>query len=248
MHFCSGRKGRSGPNPTANLVGEMRGVDRLRNSWRILGLVLVATCWFSVAGAAAFRSGDQGDEVAQIQKALAGLGYEVGVDGEFGPATKAAVMAFQESKGLEADGLVGDTTYRALIGRDMPEVSRGSTAAVRRVMQTSMRYIGVPYVFGGTTPGGFDCSGYTRYVFANAGIALPRMADEQYWVGSSVSYGNLQVGDLVFFTTYAPGVSHVGIYMGNGTFIHASSSRGVVVDNIGSSYWSTRYVGAKRVI
>lgn len=220
----------------------------MRNSLRILALALVAACWFSVASAAAFRSGDQGDEVAQIQKALAGLGYEVSIDGDFGSATKEAVIAFQKSKGLEPDGLVGDATYRALLGRDMPEVSRGSTAVVRRVVQTSMQYIGVPYVFGGTTPGGFDCSGYTRYVFANAGVYLPRMADEQYWVGSSVSYGNLQVGDLVFFTTYAPGVSHVGIYMGNGTFIHASSSRGVVIDSMGSSYWSSRYVGAKRVL
>lgn len=220
----------------------------MRNSLRILALALVAACWFSIASAAAFRSGDQGDEIAQIQKALVGFGYEVGIDGDFGSKTKEAVIAFQKSKGLEADGVVGGATYRALLGRDMPEVSRGSTAVVRRVVQTSMQYIGVPYVFGGTTPGGFDCSGYTRYVFANAGVYLPRMADEQYWVGSSVSYGNLQVGDLVFFSTYAPGVSHVGIFMGNGTFIHASSSRGVVVDSLGSSYWSARYVGAKRVI
>lgn len=220
----------------------------MRKSLRVLALALVAACWFSVASAAAFRNGDQGDEVAQIQKALAGLGYEVSIDGDFGPATKEAVIAFQKSKGLEVDGMVGDTTYRALVGRDMPEVSRGSATLVRRIAQTSVQYMGVPYVFGGTTPGGFDCSGYTRYVFANAGISLPRMADEQYWVGTAVSYANLQVGDLVFFTTYTSGVSHVGIYMGNGTFIHASSSRGVVIDSMGSSYWSSRYVGAKRVI
>lgn len=220
----------------------------MRKSLRVLALALVAACWFSVASAAAFRSGDQGDEVAQIQKALAGLGYEVSIDGDFGPATKEAVIAFQKSKGLEVDGMVGATTYRALVGRDMPEVSRGSATLVRRIAQTSVQYMGVPYVFGGTTPGGFDCSGYTRYVFANAGISLPRMADEQYWVGTAVSYANLQVGDLVFFTTYTSGVSHVGIYMGNGTFIHASSSRGVVIDSMGSSYWSSRYVGAKRVI
>ncbi len=205
-------------------------------------------CWFSVAHADAFRPGDQGTQVAQIQGELANLGYDVSVDGDFGPATEEAVKAFQSSVGLAADGLVGDQTYHALMGRPMPRVSRGSNYYVRRVIQTSLSYIGVPYVFGGTTPSGFDCSGFTKYVFASAGISLPRTADVQYEVGTPVAYNDLMPGDLVFFSTYTYGASHVGIYLGNGRFINASSSRGVAIDSLNSSYWGSRYIGARRVI
>ena len=215
---------------------------------RIFLMCLVCVCSFSVVSASAFRVGDQGSEVAEIQGELANLGYDVSADGDFGPATADAVRAFQESIGLEADGLVGETTYSALLGKSMPEISRGSNYISRRIVQTSMEYIGVPYVFGGTTPSGFDCSGYVRYVFANAGIYLPRMADEQYEMGMPVSTDELVAGDLVFFTTYTYGASHVGIYLGDGNFINASSSRGVAIDSLYSSYWGSCYIGARRVV
>ncbi len=215
---------------------------------RIFLMCLVCVCSFSVVSASAFRVGDQGSEVAEIQGELSNLGYDVSADGDFGPATAEAVKAFQESIGLEADGLVGETTYSALLGKSMPEISRGSNYISRRIVQTSMEYIGVPYVFGGTTPSGFDCSGYVRYVFANAGIYLPRMADEQYEMGMPVSTDELVAGDLVFFTTYTYGASHVGIYLGDGNFINASSSRGVAIDSLYSSYWGSCYIGARRVI
>ena len=215
---------------------------------RILTLTMVLMCSFSLVSAAAFRVGDQGNEVAAIQGELAGLGYDVPADGDFGPATAEAVKQFQASKGLTADGLVGDSTYMALMGRQIPEISRGSNYITRRVVQSSLSYVGVPYVFGGTTPSGFDCSGYVRYVFANAGVYLPRTADAQYEVGSPVAYDELIAGDLVFFSTYEYGASHVGIYLGGGKFINASSSRGVAVDSLSSSYWSSCYIGARRVM
>ena len=214
-----------------------------------VGLLLVlCMCWFSIAGASSFRVGDQGSEVAEIQGELAGLGYDVVADGDFGPATAEAVKEFQASQGIEADGLVGPDTYMALLGKAMPEVSRGSNYFSRRVVQTSMQYLGVPYVFGGTTPGGFDCSGYVRYVFAQAGIYLPRMADEQYEAGYPISTSELVPGDLVFFSTYTYGVSHVGIYLGDGNFIHAASSKGVSIASLNGYYWCDRYVGARRVM
>lgn len=210
--------------------------------------MMMAVCFTAIVSASAFRIGDQGSDVAEIQGQLSSLGYDVAADGDFGPATAEAVKAFQASRGLQADGLVGPATYSALLGKAMPEVSRGSNYITRRVVGDSMQYLGVPYVFGGTTPSGFDCSGYTRYVFANAGIYLPRMADEQYGVGVPVSTSEMIAGDLVFFSTYTYGVSHVGIYLGDGKFIHASSSRGVMISSLYESYWSNAYIGARRVM
>ena len=216
---------------------------------RIFALTTILLCWSAVlCGASAFRVGDQGSDVAEIQGQLASLGYDVAADGDFGPATAEAVKAFQISRGLDADGLVGPSTYSALLGKSMPEVSRGSSALGRRIVASSMQYLGVPYVFGGTTPNGFDCSGYVRYVFANAGIYLPRTADAQYECGYPVSTAELVPGDLAFFSTYEAGASHVGIYLGDGNFINASSSRGVSIASLYSSYWGSCYIGARRVM
>lgn len=201
------------------------------------------------AHAAAFQEGDAGQDVAQIQSQLNALGYSVGTaDGDFGSKTTAAVKTFQRDRGLEADGVVGAATYQALMGRDIPVSRDSSTVSVRRVIQTALRYQGVPYVFGGTSPNGFDCSGFVRYVFAGNGLQLPRMADEQYDFGLPVSYGRLQPGDLVFFSTYAPGASHVGIYLGDGKFISATSSQGVAIARMDNSYWGPRYIGARRIL
>jgi len=105
---------------------------------------------------------------------------------------------------------------------------------------------GVPYVFGGTSKSGFDCSGYTQYVFKGSDISIPRTSSAQFNVGSSVEKEQLQTGDLVFFTTYAEGPSHVGIYVGGGNFVHASNS-GVRTTSLSDSYYASRYVGARRV-
>jgi len=220
----------------------------LSKAIRILVVFMVLMFSFSIASAAAFRVGDQGSDVAEIQGRLASLGYDVTADGDFGPATAEAVKSFQASRGLDNDGLVGPSTYSALLGKSMPEVSRGSSYISRRVVQISYEYLGTPYVFGGTSPSGFDCSGYVRYVFAQAGVYLPRTADAQYEVGYPVSRGELRTGDLVFFSTYEYGPSHVGIYLGDGNFINASTSRGVAVDSLYSSYWNSCYIGGRRIM
>lgn len=120
--------------------------------------------------------------------------------------------------------------------------------SIREIITEAERYRGVPYVFGGVTPQGFDCSGYVRYVFAKSGIDLPRSADEQYLVGQKIGKHNLKPGDLVFFQTYEEGVSHSGIYIGDGKFISATSSSGVAIASVNDSYWGERYIGAKRVM
>jgi cell wall-associated NlpC family hydrolase len=121
-----------------------------------------------------------------------------------------------------------------------------STAIAANLTRSAMRFLGTPYVFGGARPGGFDCSGYVQHVFAMLGMRLPRTADAQFDAAHRIA-NVMEPGDLVFFHTYAPGVSHVGIYLGNDKFIHSSSSHGVSIASLHSSYWAPRYLGAKRV-
>lgn len=116
------------------------------------------------------------------------------------------------------------------------------------VLETGKKYIGVPYVFGGTTPRGFDCSGFLQYIFKENGILIPRLADEQYLLGKKAKTTELVAGDLVFFTTYEAGASHCGIYVGNGKFLHTSSSRGVRIDSLDNVYWAPRFYGAKKIV
>lgn len=117
-----------------------------------------------------------------------------------------------------------------------------------QLTKTALRYLGVPYSWGGESFSGVDCSGFVQAVFRHNGIELPRTADAQFEVGRHVAYGRLQPGDLVFFQTYAEGASHVGIYLGGGRFVHASASDGVRVDSLSEDYYSSRYIGARRTI
>ena len=114
---------------------------------------------------------------------------------------------------------------------------------------TALSLRGAPYRNGGVDPAnGFDCSGFVRYVYQQHGVPMPRAVREQFQVGKAVKRERLEPGDLVFFSTVAPGASHVGIMIGGDQFIHAPSERGVVrVENLTAQYWASRYIGAKRV-
>ncbi|QHJ72394.1 hydrolase [Planococcus halotolerans] len=128
------------------------------------------------------------------------------------------------------------------------EADAASGATPDQIAEYALKFKGVPYQWGGTTPSGFDCSGYIRYVYGNFGISLPRTSAEQFGVGTAVSKSNLKKGDLVFFAnTYKPGISHTGIYIGNGNVISAES-QGISISNINTNpYWAPKYAGAKRL-
>lgn len=113
---------------------------------------------------------------------------------------------------------------------------------------TALSLRGSPYRSGGSDPAGFDCSGFVWYVFGMHGIKVPRTVSEQFREGVEVAPDALQAGDLVFFSTEAPGASHVGMVIGGDEFVHAPSRRGDVrVERFSSQYWAARYVGARRV-
>jgi len=117
------------------------------------------------------------------------------------------------------------------------------------VVATARAYRGTPYRNGGSDPNGFDCSGFVQWVFAQNGQRMPREVRDQFSVGQEIGLDAVQPGDLVFFETVSRGASHVGIALGNGEFVHAPSSRGVVrVERYGLDYWAKRYVGARRVV
>jgi len=117
----------------------------------------------------------------------------------------------------------------------------------QQIVQASLKYVGVPYVWGGNTWSGLDCSGFVKTVYDNFGISLPRVSREQASVGAAVSWEDLQPGDRLYFACRGPEIDHTGIYMGNGLFIHSSSRRGgVAVDNLGAGFYSRTLVAARR--
>lgn len=239
---------------------------------RCLPLLIALTVVFSftftntVAAATNLKINDRGSQVLDLQKKLYQLNYTItSLDGVFGPETKRAVLAFQRDNKIKITGIVDNRTWQKIVkakpSRSLPKPKQSQSlpskvketipfvpvAAVPGIIKTAKTYIGVPYKFGGTTRKGFDCSGYLQTVFSQNGYKIPRSADDQYDIGRTVSRSKLKAGDLVFFSTYEPGPSHCGIYLGNEQFIHTSSSKGVRIDKLQDSYWQPRYLGAKRI-
>ncbi|BBB92332.1 MAG TPA: NlpC/P60 family protein [Methylomusa anaerophila] len=218
-----------------------------------LGIVFLAYIP-AYAAERVYSIGDEGLVVAQIQLKLNQFGYSKRViNGKFDKDMSKAIKEFQKKNNLQQTGVVDKVTYKILFDTDMPEIKapqqqKAIPAKSTGVTKTASKYLGTPYRFGGAGPGGFDCSGFVMYVFDKNGKKLPRTADVQFTVGRKIDRVGLTPGDLVFFTTYAPGASHVGIYYGDGKFIHASSSRGVMISKLDESYWKARYLGAKRVL
>jgi cell wall-associated NlpC family hydrolase len=130
-----------------------------------------------------------------------------------------------------------------------PSAQPDAAASAAEIVVRALGLVDAPYRYGGRTPAGFDCSGFVGYVYSESvGLVLPRRAEDIGRSGESLSKSDLAPGDLVFFNTLGHRLSHVGIYVGDGQFVHAPARRGRVrVDRLGDPYWTARYNGARRI-
>ncbi|GGA61689.1 C40 family peptidase [Ornithinibacillus halotolerans] len=202
--------------------------------------------------------GLQSEEVKIVQESLQYFGYYDGeIDGMYGPMTKKAVEIAEEQHDIDFLDEAPRQSLYTMYNTEKEQVSQTNVqskpsnvknvkvdANYSNIIQTAYAHVGTPYVWGGTSPSGFDCSGFLQYVYNVNGITVPRTVGDLWNFGAPVD--SLSVGDIVFYTTYKPGPSHAGIYLGNGQFIHAGNN-GVEVSDMSEAYWQNRYLGAKRI-
>lgn len=208
------------------------------------------------------KVGIRNKQVITLQNRLTELGYFTSnATGYYGSLTKEAVEKYQAASGITVDGIVGDGTWGSLfkvcesVSTERSTVSRGTTTRDtsngEKIVNYAKNFEGVRYVWGGNTSNGFDCSGFVKYVYSNFGIELNRVAADQAKQGTFIEKDNLSYGDLVFFDTNGGKnyINHVGIYIGNGLFIHASSSSGrVIISEIADGFYAKAFMTARTII
>lgn len=186
------------------------------------------------------------EHIKRVQEVLFYYGYYQGsIDGVYGPLTEHAIELVKNDDILEVS-IENNKIEEVSSTEETTIVQLEVKNDVNPIIETAKSYLGTPYVWGGTSPNGFDCSGFIQFIYDEHQITIPRTVNEIWNFSSPVS--SPSIGDLVFFETYQPGPSHLGIYLGNGDFIHAGSSKGVTISNFyEESYWKERYLGAKRI-
>lgn len=212
--------------------------------------------------------GMHNDDVKIVQEALAYFGYYEGeIDGIYGPLTNKGLQTAEMKHGIELTNEVTqnnltqlyesseieeevqekNSTIKEAVQEEVPEIKvvEKEKQNYGEIIQVAQSFIGTPYVWGGESPSGFDCSGFLQYVYQTKDITIPRTVNDIWNFANPVETAS--VGDLLFFETYQPGPSHAGIYLGDGKFIHAGSSSGVTVSELKTDYWQQRYLGAKRI-
>lgn len=210
--------------------------------------------------------GETGEAIQLIQRALYYFGYyKDSIDGIFGPKTNQALYYYQLDHNMEVKQEINQALVNKLTTKSdetpqsiqvnekttnnasitVAKTTSDQTADSTQLITTAKKYLGTPYTWGGTSPSGFDCSGYIQYVLQQLNVQIPRTVSDIWNMSKTVS--KLSIGDFVFFETYKKGPSHLGIYLGNRQFIHASESKGVAISSLDLEYWQQRYLGAKRV-
>ena len=180
-------------------------------------------------------------------------------DGTFGSATKAAVKLFQKQVGLTVDGVAGESTQKALYASDAPKydgstsVDTDNSSTAEKIIATAKQYLGCSYVYGTSGPNTFDCSGFTQFVFKKYGYSLLRSALQQGYNDNyeKLTRSELKMGDIVCFNTISDNdlCDHVGIYISDGNFIHASSGGGcVMISNLDSGYYNRVFSWGRRIL
>lgn len=175
------------------------------------------------------------------------------------PEGSSVVAEYDDTSAVIADGLLEDESsvapaQREVVLAGMRDFTRERNEALSnldqsRLMREISKYMGVPYLLGGTSGEGLDCSGYTMLVYRQAlKKELPRTSQEQAKIGSPVDLDDLKFGDLVFFNTTGESASHVGIYLGDDLFAHASVGFGVTISSLQSTYYKSRFEQARRII
>lgn len=211
--------------------------------------------------------GMQNEDVKIIQEILYYFGYYSGeIDGIFGPLTEEAIKTVEENYDVEILPEVTKDSVENVVtdmkeehhppkeesppqqGEQNSEVKdvQATKSNHPEVIQTAQALLGSPYTWGGTSPDGFDCSGFIQYVYETEDRVIPRTVSD-IWNFASPAGDTPSIGDLVFFETYQAGPSHLGIYIGNNEFIHAGETNGVEISNLTEEYWSTRFIGVKRI-
>lgn len=182
----------------------------------------------------------------------AGDWYIVSIDGTKGYMAKSLLSTTKKEVTSRSQRTVQNNNYEEEQEESYEEErstpAPSGSATGESIASYAQQFVGYPYVYGGSGPNSFDCSGFAQYVYSQYGYYINRTADNQAYNGYYVSRDELAPGDLVFFHTYGSGISHVGIYIGGGSFVHASSSRtGVIISSLDQSYYASRYVTARRI-
>lgn len=198
------------------------------------------------------------EHIKVVQGILYYFGYYNGeIDGLYGPLTKRAVKIADKRHDLNLAEKLTKRSLQQIVSESKEAITPPIKEVKKEVknikvinkhtniIQQAKTLLGSPYHWGGTSPRGFDCSGFIYYLYKNINMTVPRSVTDLWNFSTPVNKPS--VGDLVFFQTYKAGPSHVGIYLGNNQFIHAGVTKGVSIANINDQYWRTRYLGAKRI-
>lgn len=228
----------------------------------IAGSKTQSALYASSAKSMVLKVGSSGEAVKALQLRLKSLGYFGGVGtGYYGSVTYAAVVSFQKANGLTADGIAGPLTHNKAFSSSTSaagssntsgSTNTASTASTAAIADIALEQVGKAYVLGTQGPTTYDCSGLAYYAVTQAGFSATRMSAAAYFTYSAwESVGgvaNLQKGDLIFFRSETSNsITHMGIYIGNNQFVHASSGQAKVMTSTLNSYWTNLYMGARRV-